>query len=141
MAKSNLVAHAEHELRRLEDGLTGEDLEWQRHVSKGALGLVRMFAKQGHSGFSAAYMLGLITKLMDYKPLTPLTGEDDEWHEVEPGTWQNKRCSRVFKDTSGAYDIEGIVWEDSDGFTFTNFASRVPVSFPYFPKTEHRFAE
>lgn len=142
MATSNLAAHAERELRLLEKGLTGEELEQQRVVDDNILDIVEMFARQRHSGSSAAYAIGLLTKLLAYKPLTALTGEDSEWRKVEPDLYQNIRCSRIFKDASGeAYDINGIVWEDADGFTYTNRDSFVPVTFPYYPKTEYRRAE
>ena len=32
---------------------------------------------------------------MDYKPIL-LTGEDDEWFDVEDAVKQNKRCSSLF---------------------------------------------
>ena len=142
MATSNLVAHAERELRLLEVGLTGEELDHQRIVADNILDIVEMFARQGHSGSSAAYTIGSLTNLLRYNPLTALTGEDAEWQKVESDLYQNIRCSSVFKDASGeAYDINGIVWEDADGFTYTNRDSFVPVTFPYYPKTEYRRAE
>jgi len=57
--------------------------------------------------------------------------------------YQNKRCGRVFKDESGAYDIDGKVfyewYTDENGEKFkshyTSRDSRVPVTFPYRPTT------
>ena len=58
---------------------------------------------------------------------------------------QNKRCSSVFKDpdrfNGQAYDINAIVWEDEEGFRFTNSESEQPIEFPYWPKTEYRKAQ
>jgi hypothetical protein len=99
------------------------------------------FSKQGHSGSTAPYAVGVLEKLLMFEPLKPLTGEDDEWNEVGTGVFQNRRCSHVFKSESdGAYDIEGIIWRDADGCTFTSYESRVPVTFPYTPKREYRDA-
>jgi hypothetical protein len=85
-----------------------------------------------------------------FEPIVPLTGEDWEWVNVAEQNggplWQNKRCSHVFKDNDGAYDINGIVFYDwyvnEKGEIrksyFTGQGSRVPVTFPYVPKSEYR---
>ena len=44
--------------------------------------MMQEFANEGHSGFSASYAISILTKLMDFKPLSPLTGEDDEWNNI-----------------------------------------------------------
>jgi hypothetical protein len=70
-----------------------------------------------------------------FEPLTPLTGGDEEWVEVTPGCLQNKRCSHVFKENGQAYDIQGKVFREASGSTYTSGDSRVPVTFPYMPKS------
>lgn len=83
---------------------------WMRND---VLKLLDMFCEQGHSGFSAKYAIKLFETLANWKPLTALTGVDDEWMEVGPDVWQNKRASNVFKGEDGrAYWGDGIVfWE------------------------------
>ena len=146
---SNLVKHAERELNLL--GLTGGD-EYESAMRKHILHIIKEFADEGHSGFSASYAIRILTKLMDFKPLTPLTGEDSEWTDVSSygdGTnmrltymrWQNNRYGSVFKNADGScYDIDGkVFWEwfrDSEtGQAFKTYYtardSRVPVTFPY----------
>ena len=135
---SNLVEHAMKELEIAgyfnEDGLFGDML------GHGALELVKVFSEQGHSGMSAGIMTALVEKLFDFKPLAPLTGEDDEWNELNDGDrvkYQNKRCSHVFKDDKGqAYDIQGKVFEEPDGYRYTSSESHVNIEFPYTPTTE-----
>jgi hypothetical protein len=59
--------------------------------------------------------------------------------------YQNKRCFSVFKDHKGAYDSNGKIFtetcvdENGEEFesSFSNKDSRVPVTFPYTPKTEY----
>jgi hypothetical protein len=90
---------------------------------------------------SASYALSILKSLLAYEPLSPLTGADDEWMEVGPDVWQNKRASNVFKDKDGAYWGDGIVfweWYDpkdgSEPFKsyFTSRDSRVNIdSFPW----------
>ena len=150
-----LLTHAEHELDLI--GLTDDD-EMNGDMRKHILHMIEEFSKEGHSGFSASYAIGLLSKLMKYEPLSPLTGEDSEWHDVsrENGRvcFQNKRASHVFKDESGAYDINGRVFyewcereleEDDEGYPgtrrfklhYTSLESRTPVTFPYTPITEY----
>ena len=131
---SNLLAHAEHELMLLRDG--EEPDEMQREMEGCITSIIRQFAEQGHSGFSAGYAVSCLEKLLRFEPLRPLTGAGDEWIEVGPGVFQNKRCSHVFKEDGRAYDIDGRVFEEPDGVRFTSGDSRVYVEFPYSPKTE-----
>ena len=82
-------------------------------MRRDVLQLLEMFAEQGHSGMSAPFALKLFERLANWKPIAPLTGEPDEWTEVGPDMWQNKRASNVFKGEDGrAYWMDGIVfWE------------------------------
>lgn len=124
--------------------------EMQEMICNHVMKLLEVFADEGHSGFSAPYAINLFSKLAKFEPIGPLTGEDWEWVNVSEQSgytlWQNKRCSHVFKDENGAYDIDGIVFYDNhvdeSGITykayFTSRESRVPVTFPYTPTTEYR---
>ena len=69
-------------------------------TGKSVLELIEVFAKQGHSGMNAGIVRQLFHKLADYKPLSPLTLEDDEWNQGLDGSslYQNKRNFSVFKD-------------------------------------------
>jgi hypothetical protein len=129
----NLRNHAETELALAAAG----DTLYGEHLPKAVLELVDCFAAQGHSGMSAGICLRLFAKVAAYEPLSPLTGADDEWNEIGMGRFQNKRCSRVFKDGGRAYDVEGRVFRTPDGGCYTNHDSRVDVEFPYWPKTEY----
>lgn len=137
---SNLVKYAEDELKLL----GGKDCEMQSIMNQRILEVVKIFSEQGHSGFSANYAINIIEKLLRYEPLTPLTGEESEWADDfdGQGTRQNKRCSRVFKRKDGtAYDIDGKVFIEPDGTSYTSKESAVDVTFPYVPKTEYIEAE
>jgi hypothetical protein len=131
---SNLVDYAKSELDIA--GLTADGDEYDVAVREAALEIIEKFSDQGHSGFSAGMVTNIVEKLMRFHPLTPLTGDDDEWTEVTEGVFQNKRCSHVFKENGRAYDINGRVFEEPNGCRFTSRDSRVEVTFPYEPKTE-----
>lgn len=129
--------------------------EMQELICKNMLELLETFANQGHSGFSANYILQYFEKLVRWEPIVPLTGEDWEWNivcgDMTDGVkvYQNKRCSRIFKQEDRfdgqAYDVNGKVFVEhyynEDGeeklSSYTNGDSHVPITFPYTPKTEY----
>lgn len=132
-----LRKHAETELR-----LNGMDPNSRikgpnRCIARHIIKMVDCFAREHHSGSTAAYTIGALEKLLRFEPLTPLTGENDEWNEVADNLWQNKRCSHVFKTDTEAYDIKGRVFVEPNGASFTSNESKVPVTFPYVPHTEY----
>ena len=157
---SNLNSHALAEFRAA--GWTDDEgkfkEEMQEAICKHVLELLKVFADEGHSGSTAPYAVNMFKKLAMFEPLVPLTGEDWEWNECGNGVFQNKRCSRVFRQADRfngqAYDLDGRVfyeWNerdlepDEEGYPgkrrfqsyYTNRDSMVPITFPYTPTTEH----
>lgn len=108
---SNMLKWAEEELRYAGYDVNDPEDGPNRWLAEGTLELLKVFAEQGHSGMSAPYAVALFEKLAMWKPITPLTGEDDEWMEVGEGTWQNRRTPEVFKGEDGqAYWMDGRVF-------------------------------
>lgn len=137
---SNLTDHAKYELERA--GWFDPDSFYGDMMGNAVLKMVELFAEEGHSGMSASIAIGLFKKVASFEPLTPLTGEDNEWVDhgegLGRGRFQNKRCGHVFKDEDGtAYDSQGKVFVRPDGASYTSGESRVIVTFPYTPKTEY----
>lgn len=126
--------YGREELERIGYFKEGDD-PYNVGVANAILELLEVFDNQMHSNCTAPYTAGMFHRLAMFKPITPLTGEDDEWTEVGPGVFQNKRYSAVFKDEKKggkAYNIEGKVFSDDGGETwFTNRNSRVYIDFPY----------
>lgn len=87
------------------------------------LDILRRFFAQWNSGGAVWAVAPVLQRLIAGKPLSPLTGEDSEWTYVAADQsgplYQNKRCSTVFKDSHGAYDIDS--------------GQRLAVTFPYWP--------
>lgn len=127
------IEYAKRELAKI----GGENEPMQALMNKNILEIIEVFSNQGHSGFSANYALSALERLLRFKPLAPLTGEDDEWNEVYDGTYQNKRCSSVFKHKDGTVtDNDAIVVSDNGGITwFTSGSFRKEITFPYAPPT------
>jgi hypothetical protein len=95
----SLVEHAKRELK-----LLGEDEE----TTEGLLKVIQAFADMGHSGGSAAACIPVINDLLQFKPLTPLTNDPDEWMHVagafwpdKDEVWQSRRNPEAFSNDSG----------------------------------------
>ena len=145
-----MIEKAKYELDLIlkQCGEDEEAIKMQKTINKDILDLVKMFANQGHSGFTANYTINILNKLLRQSFVTPLTGEEDEWVEVAEGVYQNKRESAIFKQKDRfdgkAYYLDGKAFSDDGGKTYyTNNDSRVIVEFPLYelPKTEYIILE
>lgn len=139
---SGSVEYAKSELARI----TKDGDELQEAINKNVLDIIELFASQGHGCISAGYVMSILERLLCFKPITPLTGEDDEWTDVsyEMGRkhFQNKRCASVFKTTDAqgntieVHDIDAIAYSDNGGLTwYTSNRFRKNATFPYEPPT------
>lgn len=128
---SNLLEWAKKELDLLNKNGDG----MQEMMNQNILDILKVFCEQGHTGFTASYLISALTRLMKWKPLTPLTGADDEWRRRDSTSEQNIRCSAVFRDIGDngtAYYIHGKVFSDNGGITwYENKDSFIPVTFPF----------
>lgn len=109
-------------------------------TGKALMELCEVFSKQNHSGMSASIVVSLFKRLTEWMPLSPLTGEEDEWIEVGSKVYQNKRCPSVFKEgkTGKAYQHDYYIFIDNEGRTYTSKDSRKYIDkFPYMP--DHKF--
>jgi hypothetical protein len=111
-AESNLVRHAREELQRA--GLFDIDGDYGGMIGQNVLDMVRLFAGQGHSGFSAQLSIDVLSRLLRFQPLTPITSDPAEWMCVNDGAddpiWQNRRSSSLFSVNGGKtwYDIDNL---------------------------------
>lgn len=100
-------------------------LEFEKEILK----LVDKFGKSGQSGFSAPYYSSAITNtlksLLDFKPITDVTGDESEWNDVKNGMFQNKRISALFyddsKENSVPYYLNAVVFQgEEQHYAFTS---------------------
>lgn len=117
-SKSNLVVHAESELRPL---LENDD-PMEREVAESILRSVEAFASYtGHSGSSHYYAVHILTKLLNLEALGGVTNDPAEWVHVAgevwgdkagEGVWQNRRQSSCFSTDGGLtyHDINEDRW-------------------------------
>lgn len=95
----SLVDHARRELE-----LLGEEPE----TIELYLTVVRAFEAMGHSGVSHYYAVDLLKRLIEYKNITPITDDPDEWDLVpesisgsDVAIWQNVRAPSIFSHDGG----------------------------------------
>ncbi len=96
-ATSQLVEHAIRELDLSESDQAFKDC---------IIGAVREFAKYGHSGGSASVGIHILNDLLQFKNLTRLTDDPDEWMLVDeniggPNCWQSRRNPEAFSTDGG----------------------------------------
>lgn len=121
---SNLVDHAKEELKLA--GLFDEGSDYDGMLGDAVLELVEVFAKQGHSGFSAQRTLAIFNEVANFKPLTPIGTTEGEWVNMsgisnEP-MWQNRRRGTTFSRDGGKtwYDIDDPKLNNRDVWQRTN---------------------
>lgn len=133
----NFLEFAKSEIEKA--GLFSEEGDFYGGMTgKALMELCEVFSRQNHSGMSAGIVASLFKQLTEWQPLSPLTGDEDEWMEVGTDIYQNKRCPSVFKEGEGgqAYQIDYFVFIDKDGVSYTSKNSRKYIeSFPYVPQT------
>lgn len=141
---SMLYKHAKYELDLILNSLKHSndpnDYKMQKELNNNLLKMVEEFCKYGHSGGSAKYQLDNFVRLMNYKPLFPLTGNNDEWVEItdfygnhEEKVYQNKRYSSLFKNVDFDEETGEITKTSFNDINLTEIESK-DITFPYYPK-------
>jgi hypothetical protein len=118
---SNLEKHAISEMRLA--GLYDNDSDYGGLIPEAVLALIRAHAAQGHSGGSHFETLAIFNRFVNFKTLTPITSNPDEWfkHDYQiagHNCWQNTRQSSIFSEDGGK------TWYDLDDPEKKNFPKR-----------------
>lgn len=96
---SNLVDHARRELDLC--GQTAEDPAYAASL----IAAVAAFASYGHSGGSASVGIEQLYTLLQFRTLSPLTSDPEEWEDRSKISgvplWQNRRDSAAMSEDGG----------------------------------------
>lgn len=90
--------HAERELRIL--GTPEEDIQY-------LLKVVDAFSEYGHSGGSASWFIPVLNDILQFRALSPLTDDPEEWMEIsddvsgKPDLYQSRRQAEAFSSDGG----------------------------------------
>lgn len=111
--KSNLSKHCDTEFNILlnSEGLLEEDKMLINALYKDCKNVIKIISKQGHSSTSIGLFNTILSKLLNYDTLSPLTLKDEEFNQITEGNeiiYQNKRKSSYFKDNKGIYNIDAF---------------------------------
>jgi hypothetical protein len=100
-----LVEYAEEEMRRA--GLYDKDSDYGGMIPEAVMKLVKVHAEEGHSGGSHELVMAIFKRVINFKPLTPITDDPSEWTEVSENLWQCRRDPSLFSSDAGKsyYDI------------------------------------
>lgn len=127
-----MIEFAKWQLNKLTEKCKDEDSKiMQKMMNNDVLELLKVFSEQGHSGFSAPIAIRLFSRLANYKLITEVEDNPDDWDE----NGQHKYISSVFKRDDGTcYYLYGRLFAEpnSDNF-FYNKASNVDITFPVKP--------
>lgn len=117
---SPLVEYAHAELQRA--GMFDADADYGGALGHAVLEVVKVFARQEHSGMSAALSISLLGRLLQFRPLSPISGNPDEWQDVSEASgepmWQNRRDGTAFSKNGGKswYLLDELKVDQGDGF-------------------------
>ncbi len=87
----------EHCIRELE--LIGYSKDNQYH--KDIIEIIDVYIGQKHSDLVTPNLFKMLSRLVEQKPLSDLTGDQSEW---DPKTNQNKRYQYIYLQSNNAYD-------------------------------------
>jgi hypothetical protein len=132
-----LVEYAESELKRA--GFFDADSDYAGMVGPAVIEMMKQFATEGHSGYSANLCLSVFERLARFRPLTPtenpmIDGSFLDHTDISGGhpTYQSTRLSSLFSEDGGKrwYDLDKKIpkWKRLLRIR------RAYVKFPYVPK-------
>ena len=104
MESSRLYEHAKNELDLAGMFDSQEDAVLAEHIMQ----LIDLFSDFGHSGSTGDYVVEVFSLLTNWRPLTSLTNDPNEWLKIEyprpelvSELWQSKRQSNAFSHDGG----------------------------------------
>ena len=127
-----MLEFAKWQLNKLLERCTDEDSKvMQKMMNNDVLELLKVFSEQGHSGFSAPIATRLFYKLANYKLVTEVEDNPNDWDEEG----QHKYISSIFKRDDGTcYYMYGRLFTEPgrDAF-FCSKDSNIDITFPIKP--------
>ena len=131
-----LLAHFIRELKQI--GL----YDTSSRLTEAVIGVAKAIEEQDLTDYDMLKCKLVLDRLIKQEPLSPLTGDEDEWFSDSEEWDKNLRCPRVFreKSTGDCYDIHGKMFintVDGKQVLTSNKDSHVLITFPYTPKTEY----
>lgn len=133
--------------------------EYKMGCIESALRAYCSLCADGHSGYSIFETMSFLKRMVEHKPLTPLTEDESEWNLIDPADgddnfdlFQSSRSPSVFKkvyaDKTVYNDVDRVVVRDIDtgldwhcGFYTKMVDDMFPVEMPYMPSSKKFIVE
>lgn len=96
---SSIIQYAENEFRIcgwLNSDGTYCDKETEKMCTN-IIEILKTIETQQNSEFSYGVMINVLTRLLNYKPLSHLSGNNNEWYKYSKNIYKNKRYDDVIK--------------------------------------------
>lgn len=115
--------------------------DYSREEKDSYLTILDIFFSTWDSGGAVFHAIPILNRLLQGLPLTPLTGEPDEWFQPDPSDMfmrQNSRCPQAFRTLR---DIPHLRLKAGDAYYLhnDNRIEKIP-SFPWSPPTQMNIA-
>lgn len=131
-------------------------LNYSHMVYDAALDVFKVICDQGHSGMSIRYLMGVLNRMVDEKPLSPIEDIPEVWDEMsfaEDGSkhYQCNRCSALFKGIykdgtiKYSYNYSVITVDAVTGGVYSTGLARSiyeemnPITMPFMPKNGYNY--
>ena len=95
-----------------------ESPKHEKIIYNAVLDLIKTFSKYNLSGKPADTVRYFFNRLSDFKPISKLTFEDDEWERIGYNLYQNKRYRALFKENGKVYNIDAYYCVDEINIKF-----------------------
>lgn len=134
------------------EGKDGGFSAYYEACCKSALKALKSLMEDGHSGMSIGFTRNILNRLIEGKPLTPITDTEEVWverHYDEQEKYTSYRCARMSSLFKDVYDDGTIKYTDVDnqfcidvndpyktyhnGFVRRIIDEMFPITFPYYP--------
>ena len=149
LALEREIAAIENDTEETDEDMKEMGKQYAECCYASALKAYRSLMKDEHSGYSFSVTRGILKRLLDGYPLTPIEDIPESWglvHETgETVTYRCKRCHSLFKKVDKKTgdvtfdDVDRIICTNSSGICWTNgFISKKiseihPIEMPYRP--------
>ena len=128
----------------------GKSFDYGCSCYQSALKAYKSLCEDGHSGFSFAMTRGILIRLLNELPVTPIEDTEDVWSDIDiQADYSEYQCNRmgrlfkkIFKDGTVKYhDTNRTIAIDENGHGYSGSVCNIvdemfPITMPYYPAVE-----
>lgn len=112
------------------------NMEESKIVREKVMELLNVLVQQKNHEQLYPIVVDMFTRLAMGDVLSPLTDDSEEWATTEKNIHYNIRYPFVIKSDDKYFDTRAIMYENKEGYKYTNEYSKKEVKMPYMPVVE-----